>query len=121
MLAKIGEFTFEFGSTDVDAIRHRLSFGWRKHERLGNHPTYQATGAWEEEITLEGQLVMKSVRALDDFETMAKAKAPVRLALGTGESFMVIIDALDRVKGGFTQKGMFRRQSYTISIKRYFE
>lgn len=121
MLAKIGEFTFEFGSTDLDTIRHRFSFAWRKHERLGKSPTYQATGSWEEEITLDGQLVMKSVRTLEPFEAMAKAKEPVRLTLGSGESYMVIIDGLERSKSGFTTKGLFRKQSYSISIKRYFE
>ena len=120
MLAKLGDFVFEMNDTDIKTITHQLSFGFNRQKRLGNHSYTQSDGLWEESISFSGKLILKSVNTLKSFEGMAKEKKPLRLTLGTGESFMVTIESISRTKSGFFKDGKFRYQEYSISLQRYF-
>lgn len=75
----------------------------------------------EESVTFSGKLIMRSVNALKDFENMAKEQKPVRLTLGTGESYQVTIESLNRTKSGFLKDGKYRYQEYSIPLQRYFK
>ncbi len=119
MICKIDEFLFDV--RDTETLTHQLSFDWADRKRLGNSPLRQATGAWDEEITIEGKLLVRSVKALDDFENIAKEKKPVRLTLGTGESFKVVITSISKSKKDFFKDGKFITQEFSISLKRWFE
>ena len=119
MICKIGEFLFE--ARDTDTLRHELSFDWTERKRLGNAPLRQATGKWDEEIALEGRLMVRSVKALDEFEELARSKKPVRLTLGTGESYMVVITTISKSKKRFHNDGYFIEHDFSIALKRYFE
>lgn len=121
MLAKIDKFFFEIDKTDIQKISHRINFGWSQVDRIGGHFYTQAHGQWEETVEFSGRLLMQSVSTVKDLIETAKAKAPVRLSLGTGESFMVVIDAIEQEKSSFLRQGEFRVQEYRITIKRYFE
>lgn len=121
MLAKIGNFVFDFNNKDIDSISHQLNIGWDRQQRQGNHTYTQKSGTWEEETTFKGKLVLKSVRVLDDFENAIKEGKPIRLTLGTGESYEVAIDNLTRTKSGFLRNGGFRFQEYSIKMQRYFK
>ena len=121
MLAKIGEFTFAFGAAELEEITHTLTYGWEKKKRIGNHPLWRTSGKSEESIDITGNLVLKSVHALDDFETMAEAQEPVRLTLGTGESYMIVITSLTRRKGNFIPSGKYMTQAYSMKLERYYE
>lgn len=121
MLAKINDFLFELSKVDIESIQHQLSFGWNRQQRLGNHQYTQSSGKWEESIYFSGKLIMKSVNALRDFEDMAKEKKPVRMTFGTGESYLVTIETIDRTKSGFIRDGKYRYQAYSASMQRYFK
>ncbi len=121
MLAKINDFLFELNKTDLESIQHQISFKWDRQDRSGNHNHTQSTGKWEESIVFSGKLLMQSVNILKDFEDMAKEKKPVRLTLGTGESYLITIDSLSRSKSGFLKDGKYRYQEYSIQLQRYFK
>jgi len=121
MLAKIDSFVFDLNNKDIQTISHQLSFGWDKQKRLGSHVYTQRDGLWEENITFTGKLILKSVNILKEFEDMAKEQLPVRLTLGTGESYKITIESLSRSKSGFMKDGKFRYQEFTISMQRYFK
>ncbi len=119
MICKIDEFLFD--ARDTRSLSHELGFDWADRKRLGNHPLRQAVGAWDEEIAIEGRLLARSVRALDDFENLAKAKVPLRLTLGTGESFMVVVASISKRKKEFLKDGKFITQEFRVLLKRWFE
>lgn len=119
MICMIGTYMFEV--KDTDSLRHEILFSWSERKRLGNHPLRQATGIWDESITIEGRLLASSVRALDSFEQMAKSKEPLRLTLGTGESFMVVAVSISKRKRDFLKEGKFITQEFSVSLKRWFE
>jgi phage protein U len=121
MLAKLNDYLFELSKTDIESIQHQISFGWNRQSRSGNHKHTQSEGEWEESIVFSGKLLMKSVNIFKDFEDMAKEKKPVRLTLGTGESYLVTIDSLNRTKSGFLKDGKYRYQEYSIPMQRYFK
>jgi len=121
VLAKIESFLFDLNDTDIESIEHQLSFGWNTQKRLGNHQYIQSDGMWEEAIKFSGKLVMKSVNVLKEFEDKAKEQKPVRITFGTGESYMITIDSINRTKRGFLKDGKYRYQEYSISMQRYFE
>lgn len=121
MLAKIGSFVFDLNNKDIASISHQISIGWNKQNRLGNHQYTQKDGKWEEGISFSGKLILKSVNILKDFEDMAKDGKPVRMTLGTGESFKIVIESVSRTKSGFFKDGKFRYQEYSISMQRYFK
>jgi len=121
MLAKIDDFLFELNKTDLESIQHQISFKWNRQKRIGNHQHTQREGLWEESITFSGKLIMQSINALKEFEDMAKEQKPVRLTLGTGESYQVTIESLNRSKSGFLKDGKYRYQEYSIPMQRYFK
>lgn len=121
MLAKIENFLFNLNDTDIASITHKLSFNWNKQKRMGNHQYTQSDGMWEEDITFSGKLILKSINALKEFEDKAKEQKPVRITFGTGESYMITIESIDRTKSGFLKDGKYRYQEYSISMQRYFE
>lgn len=121
MLAKIEEFLFDLNNVDIESIQHKLNFGWNRQKRLGNHQHTQRDGLWEESITFSGKLIIKSVNALKEFEDKAKEQIPLRITLGSGESYMVTIDEINRTKSGFLKNGKYRYQEYSISMQRYFK
>ena len=121
MLAKVGDFVFDLNNKDITSLTHQISLKWNKQKRLGNHQHIQKDGKWEEIISFNGKLILKSVNILKNFEDMAKDSKPVRMTLGTGESYMVVIEDLSRSKSGFFKDGKFRYQEYSISLQRYFK
>jgi phage protein U len=121
MLAKLNDFLFELSKTDLESIQHQISFKWNRQDRAGNHQHTQKAGKWEESITFSGKLIMQSTNALKDFEDIAKEQKPVRLTLGTGESYLVTIDSLSRMKSGFLKDGKYRYQEFSIPMQRYFK
>jgi len=121
MLAKIDDFLFDLNKNDIDSIQHQLSLTWNRQTRLGNHQYTQREGSWEETLSFGGKLLMQSVNALKEFEDLVKTGKPVRLTLGTGESYEVTINSLDRTKKSFLKDGKYRHQEYSISLQRYFK
>ena len=119
MICMIEGYMFDVKETET--LSHELLFSWVERNRLGNHPLSEATGAWSENINLQGRLLAKSVRALDSFEEICKQKRPLRFTLGTGESFMVIVTALSRRKKEFLKDGKYIVHEFDISLKRWFE
>jgi len=121
MLAKIESFVFDLNNKDIQSISHQLSLGWNKQKRVGSHTYTQRDGLWEESISFNGKLILKSVNILKNFEDMAKEQKPVRLTLGTGESYQITIESLNRSKSGFLKDGKFRYQEFSITMQRYFK
>ncbi len=121
MLAKVGDFVFDLNNKDIISLTHQISLKWNKQKRLGNHQYIQKDGEFEETISFNGKLILKSVNILKSFEDMAKEAKPVRMTLGTGESYMVVIEDISRSKSGFFKDGKFRYQEYSISLQRYFK
>lgn len=120
MLAKIGESIFELNEADIQSISHSVTIGWNRSKRIGTHEIAQKDGTWEESVTFEGRLVLKSIDTLKNFEEEAKAGKPLRITLGSGESFEAVIESYSKTKSGFFKDGAYRYQSYSITIKRYF-
>ena len=121
MLAKVGEFIFDLNNKDIADISHQLNFPFDTQKRIGNHEYTQKRGQWEEDVNFNGKLILKSVNILKEFEDMAKEQLPVRLTLGTGESYKVTIKSMSRTKSGFLKDGKFRYQGFSIAMRRYFE
>jgi len=114
-------FAFQFELLGMGEISHSLNFNYIKLQPLGGYVKHQSTGEWEENISLNGTLVVESVNRLKTFELLAKFKVPVRFTVPTGESFMVVITSMRKTKRDFLFGGGFVRQEYNIEIERNFD
>lgn len=113
----IGDFKFEINDTNFEKLKRLISFGFAKHTRVGNFDSYQAIGAYEEKIDIEGTLIVKSQSQLRDFELLGRAKKPVTYVLADGTAKTIIILDLEEDKSSFLRSGEFLKQVYKTSLQ----
>ena len=117
MLAIIGDFEFKVDATSFDELQSRITFNFATHENLGGFNTYQSVGKHEQSDTLNGNLIAKSQKQLNDFESMAKDKEKQTIAFANGSAYSIIIMSIDKSKKNFLRSGEFLEQSYAIKLQ----
>lgn len=117
MLALIGDFKFNINDTNFEKLKRSIEFKYAKHERVGNFDSYQDIGKYEEKIELEGTLIVKSQKQLNDFEMLGRSKKPQTLVLGDGTARTIIIMNLEEDKSSFLNDGTFLQQTYKTTLQ----
>lgn len=121
MLAKLGDFAFTVKDADLASVSRRLSFPWASKATLADHPTAYPTQKWSEEVELNGTLVARPERTLDDLIELAKRKEEVVFVPGiSGEVFTVAILEIERTGGPFLDGGLPVQQSFRVKLQRVF-
>ena len=116
MLGLIGNFKFEIHNTHNKSIEHTTEYSYAVAKPLKGHFEYQSVGRFEEEIEISGFLLVKSQRALRDFERLAELKRAVLFV--TNEAIkVVVITSIKKLRSNFLNNGMFLKQEYKISLK----
>ena len=119
MLAQIGDVIFTSNS-NIDALVEQFTFNYSKISRIGNNPTYQAVGGFEQEIHFSGYFVLESLTQLEELKNIAKQKKPTTfVTLIKDADLKVIITKLNIEKSLFIKKGAFIKQGFSISLKRW--
>jgi len=121
MLCDLGGFIFEINKTSFEKLNRNLKFNYAKRDRLSINPTYQSIKGFEEDIDISGKLISKTNSSLKKLEDIAKAKLPVRLTLGSGESLKVLIESISETRSMFIKTGNFIQDDFKIKLKAYYE
>jgi len=121
MLALIGDFEFTVEETSFDTFNTSITYEFTTIEKIGKHNGYQDLGKYEQRDTISGELIVKSQRALDEFENMAAKKEPITISFSTGVAYTVLIFTIQKSKKNFLRDGAFLKQSYSIELAKVGE
>jgi phage protein U len=116
MLCLIGDFEFDVTKTSFDTFSTAITYSFATIERIGDYDAYQSLGKEEQKDSISGNLIVKSIRALDDFEKMAAKKEPITIAFSTGAAYTVLITSLTKTKSKFLRDGSFLKQAYSVEL-----
>ena len=121
MLCDLGGFVFKTDGAGFEKLSRGLKYRYAQKARVGADPTFQAIGGVQERFVIEGKLAAKSNRTLEALERIASEKKPVRLTLGSGESLMVIIEAIDESRGAFIDDGHWVTNDFKVTLRVYHD
>lgn len=116
MLCLIGDFEFDISKTSYDTFSSTIDYPFVTFSRIGDYDTYQSVGKEQQKDSISGVLIVKSMRALDDFEKLAAKKEPLTIAFSTGEAYTILIFSIKKTKNLFLKDGSFLKQSYSIEL-----
>ena len=104
-----------------ESVSKKLSLGYAKNSRLGNHIHHQNVGLYDESFEVEATFYNKKRSLFDDFETKIKEKNPLLLTFGDGRSYEVVIVQCEIIKSFFDDNGSPIKQEIKLSIEVYYE
>jgi len=116
MLCLIGDFEFDISKTSFDTFSSSTDYPFVTFAKIGDYDSYQSVGKEQQKDTISGILIVKSMRALDDFEKLAAKKEPLTIAFSTGSAYTILIFSIKKTKNLFLKDGSFLKQSYSINL-----
>lgn len=117
-LARLGSVTFSLSRRSYKTLCHRYQFKFGEQKTLNNGTVYHAIGATEQEIDLDGELIMSG--NLDDLIVQSETKTPHLLTLGHGETIgKYLVTGVTMNKRDFFSDGLHRRCAFSIKLKQY--
>ncbi len=116
MLCSLGDFTFESQGVNLSNIKRQSTFNFASNKLINNFDDWQATGRYEQAITLSGKLIHYDNSALDNLHLMAEKKEPVTLAFDDGRASSVLIQEVNTDESHFLKNGKFLKQDFEVSL-----
>lgn len=116
MLCLLADFLFESQGVNLQAIKQTTSYGFEKMPTLNYYDDWQATGKYEQQITLTGSLIKKSNSTLEKLERIANKKKSVTLAFENGRALQVVILNINTDKSYFLANGAHIKQGFEVSL-----
>jgi hypothetical protein len=124
-LMRLGPFTFETDSFNMQKFDRNKAFRWEPQMRIGRRPALQFLGTGEESVEIQGTIYPHYFGGLSQYQNMrdaAESGVPYPLATGTGR--MLGIFCIRAVKDGnsyLVRSGAPRKVEFTISLAAYGE
>lgn len=120
----LGTFTFSTSTAAYETLSRTAAWEWAEQKRVGSYPVYQHTGPEAETITLPGTIYTlhqgAGVGQLDQLRALAAKGEPQTLADGQGRKLgRWVILSINEEHSAFLPGGAPRKQTFTISLKRY--
>ena len=116
MLCLIGDFEFTVEKTSFDTFSTNITYPFATIEKVGDYNSYQDTGKHEQNDSISGLLIAKSIRTFDSFEALAAKKEPVTISFSTGVAYTVLILYIQKTRSAFLRDGSFLKMSYQIEL-----
>jgi len=116
VLGMIGDFKFEINKTNFEKIKKSLNIRFSAHQKLGNFDSFQKSGKYEENLEIEGTLIVKSQKQLKEFEDLAKLGEPLTFITDSSIKTILIFN-IEAEQESFLDDGKFLRQSYKITLQ----
>ncbi|WP_323162868.1 phage tail protein [Stenotrophomonas maltophilia] len=119
----LGGFKFSLNTAMFQQIEQSDSYRWRAQERVGQRDALQYTGFGDTTWTLPGVLhpyFKGDVGSMKKLRAMAAEGKPYRLVTGTGGDMgMWVIEKIEVTSSGFTRDLGYRKQEFSITLKKF--
>ena len=116
MLCALGDFTFESQGVNLANIKRQSTFNFANNTLINDFDDWQATGRFQQIITVSGKLIQYDNSALDSLHLVAEKKEPVTLAFADGRASSVLIQEINTDAADFLKNGKFLKQDFEISL-----
>lgn len=123
VLLMLGGFKFSLNTAVFQQLERSTSYRWRAQERVGQFDALQYTGPADDRMRLPGVVYpdwkggggqMKQLRSL------ASQGRPLRLIGPGGEILgLWVIEGIDEGQSYYKPDGTFRRQEFTVYIRKF--
>lgn len=122
MLAALGMFVFETGTTLFETLRRERDWRHPRTDRFGVRPAAQFTGPGEDRVTIAGTLVPEIAGSYSAIETLAEMAADGEaLPLVDGYGNVIGLFTIERItedKGNLLDAGEARVNQFSIELSR---
>lgn len=117
----LDDFMFEFKDKQLTSFSQSFKLSFSKVERIGNNPAYFNTGGYEENLSLELELIIQRQNTLKEFLVKVKEKKPFYMVLGYGEIIgEVLVQNVNVKHNSITPFGESLKQSLSLELVRYY-
>lgn len=122
IMMQLGSFQFGLATAAYQELTRSTNYTWAAQPRFGQDDALQNTGPGADNITLPG-IVYPEFRGgtgqLDALRALAAQRTPLRLMDGLGRMRGEwVIEKVDERATVFAQRGVARRQEFTVSLRR---
>jgi phage protein U len=122
MLLVIGPLEFEAArGPHFTSLRHQYELSWPQHDRFGQPPNYQFTGAGPEEVGIEGTVYPEYFRGIEEVRNLPRSGSqPLVVASGSGDVYgQWIVKSVSNVETLFDRFGQPRKVDFTIQLCKF--
>jgi phage protein U len=129
VMMKLGPITFELPKATYDELTRKSEYRWAVVERLGSRPARQWMGIGDDQLTLAGVLLplfsigdsyYTGTQCVEEMRAAAEQGIPYDLTDGLGKYWgKWCIESVDEVATTFMEKGVPRRQAWSLKLGRY--
>lgn len=123
VMMQLGSFQFGLATAAYQEFTRSTAYTWAALARFGKDDALQSTGPGADTITLPG-VVFPEFRGgtgqVDAMRALAAAAEPQALIDGRGRMLgQWVIEGIDERGSIFAQRGIARRQEFTLRLRRY--
>jgi phage protein U len=123
VLLMLGGFKFSLNTAVFTELHRSTSYQWPAQERIGQYAALQYTGPGDDRMRLPGivyPLWKGGGSQLHDLRALAAQGRPLKLIASSGEILGAwVIDNIEEGQSYYNPDGTFRRQEFTVSIKKF--
>lgn len=123
VMLTLGGYTFGLDTAAFQELNRSTEWNWPKQDVFGSRPVLQFTGWGEDTITLPGVIFPEhwgGTGQLDALRALGDGRAPQILIDGRGNILGEwVITSVQERQSVFAQRGVARRQEFTVTLKRY--
>lgn len=122
IMMQLGSFQFGLSTAAHQELTRSTAYTWAAQARFGQDDALQDTGPGADNMTLQG-VVYPEFRGgtgqLDSLRDLAGQRKPLRLVDGLGRMRGEwVIEKVDERASIFAQRGVARRQEFTVNLRR---
>jgi len=120
-ILQVGPLQFEATGPHFERLKHGYAFTWPKHDRFGQPPAYQFTGAGPETVDIDGTVYPEYFAGFEELQSLAgRASRPQVVVSGAGDVFgrWIVVGLLMR-QGYYRKDGLPRKIDFRISLEKF--
>ncbi len=122
IMMQLGSFQFGLATAAYQELTRSTNYTWAAQSRFGQDDALQNTGPGADNMTLQGVIIPEfrgGTGQLETLRTLAAQRTTLRLLDGLGNlRGEWVIEKVDERGSVFAQKGVARRQEFTVSLRR---
>jgi phage tail protein len=123
IMLQLGSYQFGVTTAAYQTLKRTHEYNWAEQKRFGQLAALQFTGPGNATVTLEGCVYAEhngGTGQLDDMRALADEGQPQTLVSGLGDIMGEwVIESIQEDASIFAQRGVARKQEFTLQIKQY--
>lgn len=123
VLLTLGGFKFSLNTAVFQERQRRTAYRWSAQERVGRESALQFTGLGDDVVTLPGVIYPEfrgGLNQIGNLRTLGLGGKPLRMISAGGIDLGDwVIDEIEDTQAYFNEDGSFKKQTFTITLRRY--